>query len=107
MIRKKRCPMWTAETRARYERKGLRATQGIYHYEPMRPDRFETLERLVTGDGRPLPPRLAAEIRRHLVRLELVLEMIREVEAERDRLAKAAARSPKCEGKLIGQGAAA
>src|SRR5919206_89343 len=64
---------------------GLLATQGIDDYQPLRPDRLERLGALVTGDGRPLPERLAAEVRRHLRRLELVLEMLEEVEAERDR----------------------
>src|ERR671929_73050 len=64
---------------------GLLATQGIDDYQPLRPDRLERLGALVTGDGRPLPERLAAEVRRHLRRLELVLEMLAEVEAERDR----------------------
>jgi transposase len=39
---------------------------------------------LQTGDGRPLPARLKAEIMRELQRLELVLTMIAEIEAERD-----------------------
>ena len=70
--------------------KGLLATQGVYDFEPLRPDRLERLEGLVTGDGRALPERLAAEVRRHLRRLVLVLDMLAEVEAERDRaLAKA------------------
>ena len=61
--------------------KGLLAGQGVYDFEPLRPDRLERLGALVTGDGRPLPERLAAEVRRHLRRLELVLEMLEEVEA--------------------------
>ena len=62
----------------------------MYDFEPLRPDRLERLEGLVTGDGRALPERLAAEVRRHLRRLVLVLDMLAEVEAERDRaLAKA------------------
>ena len=73
--------------------KGLLATQGVYDFEPLRPDRLERLEALVTGDGRALPERLAAEVRRHLRRLALVLEMLAEVEAERDRaLAEASGR---------------
>src|SRR5919199_323050 len=58
--------------------------------ERVRSDRLERLGALVTGDGRPLPERLAAEVRRHLRRLELVLEMLAEVEAERDRATAAA-----------------
>jgi len=68
--------------------KGLCATQGVYDYEPMRPDRKTQLEGLYTGDGRPLPPRLKAEIKRELQRLELVLQMIAEIEAERDAIVK-------------------
>lgn len=48
------------------------------------------LAALRTGDGRPLPPRLAAEIGRELDRLELVLSQLSSVEAERDRLLLAA-----------------
>ena len=44
----------------------------------------------MTGDGCPLPERLKAELRRHLHRLELVLEMLAEVEAERDQMIAAA-----------------
>jgi transposase len=46
---------------------------------------------LATGDGRALPPRLAAELGRELKRLELVLEMIAALEAERDAIAAAPA----------------
>ena len=64
--------------------KGLLATQGVYDFEPLRPDRLERLGALVTGDGRPLPARLRAELRRELERLELVQRQIAEVETERD-----------------------
>jgi len=57
--------------------KGLCATQGIYDYEPLRRDRLKRLEKLRTGDGRALAPRLKAEIVREIKRLEIVLEMIR------------------------------
>jgi transposase len=71
--------------------KGLCAQQGVHGYEPIRPDRRERLATLVTGDGRPLPPRLRAELGRELRRLELVLGQIGELEAERDAAAAAAA----------------
>jgi transposase len=64
---------------------GLLATQGVYDFEPLRPDRLERFEALAAGDGQGLPERLAAEVRRHLRRLALVLEMMAEVEVERDR----------------------
>ena len=66
--------------------KGLLAAQGIAGYEPMRQDRRERLEELRTGDGRPLPPRLKAEIGRELERLELLKRQIAAVEAERGAL---------------------
>lgn len=69
--------------------KGLLATQGIYDYHPLRRDRHERLAALVTGDGHALAPRLADEVKRELKRLELVLEMIGELEAERDAIAAA------------------
>jgi transposase len=42
------------------------------------------LAELRTGDGRELPPRLRRQIEREFKRLELVLEQIEAVEAERD-----------------------
>jgi transposase len=70
--------------------KGLCAAQGIYDYEPIQADRRERLARLVTGDGRPLPRELAAEIGRQIDQLELVLRQLTEVEAGRDARAAAA-----------------
>ena len=71
--------------------KGLCATQGIYDVNPLRRDRWQRLAGLRTGDGRALPPRLAAELERELKRLELVLEMIATLEAERDAVVAAPA----------------
>jgi transposase len=71
--------------------KGLLASQGIYDYQPLKRDRRARLAALRTGDGGALPPRLAAEIGRELTRLELVLAMIAEIEAERDAIATAKA----------------
>jgi transposase len=70
--------------------KGLCALHGIYDYQPIQADRKTQIEGLRTGDGRPLPPRLKAEIMRELGRLELVLQMIADVEAERDAIVKEA-----------------
>jgi transposase len=63
---------------------GLCAIHGIYDYNPLRSDRLQQLERLRTVQGQPLPPALKAELRRELVRLELLLKMIGGVEKERD-----------------------
>ena len=66
--------------------KGLFFAQGIFDYEPLRRNRRKRLEELKTGDGRPLPPRLKAQISRELDRLENVLTQLEAVEAERDAL---------------------
>jgi len=70
--------------------KGLLFCQGISGYEPLRRDRRERLEELQTGDGRPLPQHLKAQVDRELDRLELLLKQIKAVEAERDALLVAA-----------------
>ena len=64
--------------------KGLLFSQGISGYEPLRRDRRERLDTLQTGDGRLLPDHLKAQVCRELDRLELLLEQIKAVEAERD-----------------------
>jgi transposase len=66
--------------------KGLLFTQGISKYEPLRRDRRARLAALRTGDGRELPAHLKAQISRELDRLELLLEQLKAVEAERDAL---------------------
>src|SRR6266850_1577683 len=64
--------------------KGLLFSQGISGYEPLRRDRRRRLDTLQTGDGRLLPVHLKAQVCRELDRLELLLEQIKAVEAERD-----------------------
>ena len=66
--------------------KGLLFCQGITGYEPLRRDRRERLEELRTGDGRPLPNHLKAQVCREFDRIELLIEQIKAVEAERDAL---------------------
>ena len=64
--------------------KGLLATQGVMLTNPLRPDWPELLKKMHTGDGRPLPPRLMAELGREWQRLQLVIEMIGTVDSERE-----------------------
>src|SRR6202049_2581878 len=64
--------------------RALCAIHGNYDYHPIRSDRLQQLERLRTPQGQPLPPALKDELKRELVRLELVLKMIALLEAERD-----------------------
>src|SRR6202045_478471 len=63
--------------------KGLLFSQGVSGYEPRRRDRRRRLDELRTGDGRPLPKHLKAQISRELDRLELLLEQIKAAEIER------------------------
>ncbi|CAN7643873.1 IS110 family transposase [Phenylobacterium sp. LjRoot219] len=66
--------------------KGLLFAQGIAGYEPLRRDRRTRLAAMCTGDGRPLPRHLTAQIARELDRLELLLAQLKAVDAERDAL---------------------
>ena len=66
--------------------KGLLFSQGVSGFEPLRRDRRQRLDELRTGDGRPLPKHLKAQISRELDRLELLLVQIKAVEVERDAL---------------------
>src|SRR3954470_18048027 len=63
--------------------KGLLFAQGISDYQPLHRNRRQQLTDLTTGDGRSLPAHLKAQIDRELDRLELLLEQIKAVEAER------------------------
>lgn len=64
--------------------KGLLFSQGVAGFEPLKRDRRKRFEEAATGDGRPLPNRLSDEIVRAFDRLELLLEQIKAVEADRD-----------------------
>ena len=66
--------------------KGLLSGQGISDYDPVGRDRRIRLVELRTGDGRPLPAQLKAEIGRELDRIELVATHLTSVERARDAL---------------------
>ena len=66
--------------------KGLLFSQGISGYDPLRRNRRQQLDELKTGDSRPLPPHLKAQVSRELDRLELLIEQIKAVETKRDAL---------------------
>ena len=74
--------------------KGLLAGQGITDYDPLHKGRRTRFNGLTTGDGRPLPGRLKAELLRELARIELLLSQIADLEAERN-----AAIKPDVEGR--------
>jgi transposase len=69
--------------------RGLLFSQGVRDYDPLHKNRRKCLEQLQTGDGRPLPTHLKAQISREFDRLELVMRQIDQVEAERDANARA------------------
>jgi transposase len=71
--------------------RGLLFGQGVGGFDPLRKDRRERLDALLTGDGRPLPATLKAELLREITRLELVVAQLVEVEQARDRLVAALA----------------
>ena len=70
--------------------KGLLFAQGVRGSQPLRRDRRQELAALRTGDGRALPKHLRAQINRELDRLELLLEQLKAVAAERQALLAAA-----------------
>jgi len=63
----------------------LLTTQGIRKRPSLR-SWEKDIEEMRTGDGRPIPPLLRAEVNRLRRRLVMTLEMIREVEAEREQV---------------------
>src|ERR1700757_9932 len=67
--------------------KGLLAGQGITSFNPLHKDRRQLLDAARTGDGRPPPHQLKAEILREMELIELLLRQIADVEAAREVLA--------------------
>ncbi|MGH8517344.1 MAG: IS110 family transposase [Panacagrimonas sp.] len=72
--------------------KGLLHAQGIRDVVPLKPGFIAGLDRLRTGDGRPLPPRLKEEIVREHERLCLLDKQIRALEIKIAAELRAAAR---------------
>jgi transposase len=81
--------------------KGLLFAQGISDYEPLLHKRRERLEELRTGDGRPIPEHLKAQIGRELDRLELILRQIKSVETERDALLRPSEEGTPAPGSML------
>ena len=83
---------YLVQERTRIENRilALLATQGIRSRPSLRSWERD-LAVIETGDGRKLPPRLTAEVNRLRRRLVLVLDLIRELDAERDEIVTDAA----------------
>jgi transposase len=71
--------------------KGLLHAQGIRDAQPMKPGFIAGLNRVCTGDGRPLAPKLKEEIVREHERLSLVDKQLTQLEATSTAEVKAAA----------------
>lgn len=91
--------------------RGLLMSQGVRDFNPLRRGARERLARLITADGRPLPPRLLAELGRLLERIALLVAQIAEVEAASGcALAEAEERDPAAllpQLRCLGQGTVA
>jgi transposase len=83
--------------------KGLLAGQGITGYEPLHKERQARLNALITGDGRPFPRALKAELLREIDRIELLLRQIAAVEAERDAYVEPATEAKQSPVALLGR----
>ena len=83
LVRERRA-LLTERVRHTNRIKGLLFAQGVLDYAPLRRDRRARLEDLQTGDGRTLPQHLKSQIGRELDRLELLMDQLKAVEAERD-----------------------
>jgi transposase len=92
-LSRERGTLLTERTQHTNRIRGLLAGQGIVDYDPLRRDRLARLDALETGDGRPLPERLKAEIRREIARLDGVCAQIAAVERERDALVQSVAQT--------------
>jgi len=73
--------------------KGLLHGQGIRAAMPLKPSFLSDLDKMRTGDGRALPPRLKGEIHREHERLVLVHQQIKALEAENMAAHRAPAKS--------------
>lgn len=78
--------------------KGLLFGQGVRDLSPLRPGFLMALAQGRTADGRPLPPLLVEEIKRELVRLNLLTQQIAELEARAQaRVAQARVAQPQAD----------
>lgn len=67
--------------------RGLLTSEGVHIASIKDGCWLNQLDSIQTGDGRPLPRRLVAELRREWQRLVMVMEHLRQVEGERDDVA--------------------
>ena len=80
----------TERTRIVNRMKAALTRFGIRNFKPTLRKAAEKVDNLRTAEAMPLPENTRAELRRHLARLRVVREQIREIEHERLRMLKAA-----------------
>jgi len=80
----------TERTRIVNRMKATLTRFGIRNFKPTLRKAAEKLDSLRTAEAMPLPENTRAELRRHLARLRVVRDQIREIEHERLRMLKAA-----------------
>jgi transposase len=80
----------TERTRIVNQAKAILARFGIRSFKPTLREAAKRLDGVRTAEGTPLPENTHAELRRHLARLRVVREQIREIEQERLRKLAAA-----------------
>lgn len=91
--------------------RGLLMSQGVRDFDPLRRGARKRLAQLITGDGRPLPPRLLAELGRILDRIALLVAQTAELKvASAGALASAGEHDPAAllpQLRCLGQGTVA
>ena len=92
----------TERTRLVNRMKGTLARLGIRNFRPTLRNAAEHLAALSTPEGSPLPPNVAAELERDIVRLRLVIGQIKQIEeARRQRLGEQPERAPHAMVRLL------
>ena len=87
LVRERQCLVYECTAHTNRIR-GLLMTQGIVGFNSRAVGADQRLDKLITGDGRLLGPRLGDEIRREIARLRVVIEQLKAVSAERDAIAR-------------------
>ena len=87
LVRERQCLVYECTAHTNRIR-GLLMTQGIVGFDSRAVGADQRLDKLITGDGRLLGPRLGDEIRREIARLRVVIEQLKAVSAERDAIAR-------------------
>ena len=94
LVRERQCLVYdrTAHTN---RIRGLLLTQGIVGFDPRADGADQQLDQLVTGDGHPLGPRLKDELDARSARLQVLIDQLKDVSAERIATARGKRSTPR------------